>query len=79
MAAQAVAEVREGRLKIEPPVHEKTWYRWLENARDWCVSRQVTSIPMHIDSTSVLTCAMQCALSSSMQVSYIDTDDCLWC
>jgi tRNA synthetases class I (I, L, M and V) len=41
MAAQAVAEVREGRLKIEPPVHEKTWYRWLENARDWCVSRQV--------------------------------------
>jgi tRNA synthetases class I (I, L, M and V) len=43
MAAQAVAEVREGRLKIEPPVHEKTWYRWLENARDWCVSRQVTN------------------------------------
>jgi len=41
MAAKAVAEVKEGRLRIEPAVHIKTWYHWLENARDWCVSRQL--------------------------------------
>ena len=21
--------------------HEKTWFRWLDNIRDWCVSRQL--------------------------------------
>lgn len=41
MAARAINEVREGRLKIEPSHHEKTWYRWLEGIRDWCVSRQL--------------------------------------
>eukprot|EP00604_Paraphysomonas_vestita_P004168 CAMPEP_0174821978 /NCGR_PEP_ID=MMETSP1107-20130205/11936_1 /TAXON_ID=36770 /ORGANISM="Paraphysomonas vestita, Strain GFlagA" /LENGTH=974 /DNA_ID=CAMNT_0016039717 /DNA_START=170 /DNA_END=3095 /DNA_ORIENTATION=- len=41
MAANAVAAVRNGELKILPEFHEATWYRWLENIRDWCISRQL--------------------------------------
>lgn len=41
MAKRAVDAVRNGELKIMPPDHEKTWYGWLENIRDWCVSRQL--------------------------------------
>eukprot|EP01036_Dinobryon_divergens_P032131 gene32131-41661_t len=37
MAARSI----EGKLKILPEMHEATWYRWLENIRDWCVSRQL--------------------------------------
>ena len=33
MAANAVAAVRNGELKILPEFHEATWYRWLENIR----------------------------------------------
>lgn len=41
MASRAVQAVRSGELRILPEFHEQTWYRWLENARDWCVSRQL--------------------------------------
>ncbi|EOD05767.1 putative valyl-tRNA synthetase [Emiliania huxleyi CCMP1516] len=41
MARRAVEAVRQGELKIIPAEHERTWYAWLENIRDWCVSRQL--------------------------------------
>ena len=41
MAAQAVEVVRSGALHIVPVVYERTWYSWLENCRDWCISRQL--------------------------------------
>ncbi|KAL8562377.1 Valine--tRNA ligase [Nucella lapillus] len=41
MAADAVKVVREGDLKVLPEMHHKTWYQWLENCRDWCISRQL--------------------------------------
>lgn len=41
MAARSIEAVRSGALKIVPEMHESTWYRWLENIRDWCVSRQL--------------------------------------
>lgn len=41
MAQRAVDAVRNGDLKIIPSMHESTWYSWLENIRDWCVSRQL--------------------------------------
>jgi valyl-tRNA synthetase len=41
MAKRAVDAVRNGELNILPKEHEKTWYYWLENIRDWCVSRQL--------------------------------------
>ncbi|KAK2080454.1 hypothetical protein QBZ16_000307 [Prototheca wickerhamii] len=41
MAASACAAVRDGELRIIPAEHEATWFRWLENIRDWCISRQL--------------------------------------
>jgi len=41
MAKKATDAVRNGELKILPDDHEKTWFRWLDNSRDWCVSRQL--------------------------------------
>lgn len=41
MARRAMEAVRDGSLKILPQMHEGTWFRWLENIRDWCVSRQL--------------------------------------
>ena len=41
MAARSVQAVKNGDLKIVPDMHEATWYRWLENIKDWCISRQL--------------------------------------
>eukprot|EP00978_Attheya_sp_CCMP212_P004890 scaffold10708_cov50-Attheya_sp.AAC.9 len=41
MAKRAADSVRNGELKIVPEEHEKTWFQWLDNSRDWCVSRQL--------------------------------------
>ncbi|GMT33059.1 hypothetical protein PFISCL1PPCAC_24356, partial [Pristionchus fissidentatus] len=41
MAANAVDAVAKGDLKVIPDTHIATWNRWLENSRDWCISRQL--------------------------------------
>lgn len=41
LAARSIEKVKNKELKIVPPVYEKTWYDWLENIRDWCISRQL--------------------------------------
>ena len=41
MAKRSTDAVRNGELKIIPAEHEKTWFAWLDNIRDWCVSRQL--------------------------------------
>jgi len=41
MAKRSTDAVRNGELKIIPADHEKTWFHWLDNIRDWCVSRQL--------------------------------------
>jgi valyl-tRNA synthetase len=41
MARRSVEAVRSGQLKILPEMHESTWYGWLDNIRDWCISRQL--------------------------------------
>jgi valyl-tRNA synthetase len=41
MAKRSTDAVRNGELKIVPAEHEKTWFSWLDNIRDWCVSRQL--------------------------------------
>ncbi len=33
--------VRNGELKIIPDHFEKTYFHWIENLRDWCISRQI--------------------------------------
>lgn len=41
MAADAAEAARDGRLEIIPAEQNATWFRWLENIRDWCISRQL--------------------------------------
>eukprot|EP00731_Ephydatia_muelleri_P023901 Em0016g172a len=41
MASKAVEAVRGGQLRIVPAIHDRVWYSWLENCRDWCISRQL--------------------------------------
>src|SRR5690606_4188879 len=41
MAERACAAVRNKELKIVPEFHEQTWFRWLDDIRDWCISRQL--------------------------------------
>ena len=33
--------VREGKIKILPNHFEKVYFNWIENLRDWCISRQI--------------------------------------
>jgi len=41
MADKSLDAVRTGELSILPKDHEKDWFYWLENIRDWCLSRQL--------------------------------------
>lgn len=41
MAKEACDAVRDGRLEIMPKHSEADWFRWLENIKDWCISRQL--------------------------------------
>lgn len=41
LAEEAIKAVREGRTKIIPSIWEKNYYEWMENIRDWCISRQI--------------------------------------
>jgi valyl-tRNA synthetase len=41
LAREAIAAVKDGRTKITPKSWEKTYFNWMENIRDWCISRQI--------------------------------------
>jgi len=41
LAEKAIEAVRTGKTRIIPKTWEKTYYDWLENIRDWCISRQI--------------------------------------
>jgi valyl-tRNA synthetase len=41
MADMGLVAVRSGRITIIPERFTKVYYNWLENIRDWCVSRQL--------------------------------------
>ncbi len=41
LAEPALAAVKDGRIKIIPERFEKVYYNWMENIRDWCISRQL--------------------------------------
>jgi valyl-tRNA synthetase len=41
LADKAIAAVRDGRIKIVPERFEKVYFNWLENIKDWCISRQL--------------------------------------
>lgn len=41
LADPAISAVREGRTVIIPKEWEKTYFHWLQNIQDWCISRQL--------------------------------------
>lgn len=41
LAAPAIESVKSGRIKFVPKRWEKVYLRWLEDIRDWCISRQL--------------------------------------
>ena len=41
MAERSIQAVRSQQLKILPVIFEPIWYKWLEDIRDWCISRQL--------------------------------------
>jgi valyl-tRNA synthetase len=41
LAEAAIQAVRDGRMRIVPQRFEKIYFNWLENIRDWCISRQL--------------------------------------
>ncbi len=41
LAEKAIAAVKSGETKIIPKIWTKTYYDWMENIRDWCISRQI--------------------------------------
>ncbi len=41
LAQAAMAAVRDGRIRIVPERFNKVYFNWLENIRDWCISRQL--------------------------------------
>ncbi len=41
LANAGLAAVHDGRIKIVPEHFEKVYYNWLDNIKDWCISRQL--------------------------------------
>ena len=41
LAEPAIAAVRDGRIRIVPERFAKVYFNWMENIRDWCISRQL--------------------------------------
>ncbi len=41
LAKPAIAAVRSGETKFVPERFDKIYYNWMENIRDWCISRQL--------------------------------------
>ena len=41
LAEAALKVVKDGKIRIVPEIWTKNYYDWLENIRDWCISRQI--------------------------------------
>ncbi|HSR48617.1 MAG TPA: valine--tRNA ligase [Anaerolineales bacterium] len=71
LAEPALAAVQDGRLRLVPDRFAKIYTNWLENIRDWCVSRQLWwghRIP-----------AWHCSACGEITVARQDPDRCAHC
>jgi valyl-tRNA synthetase len=71
LAKTATAAVVKGKTKILPPMWEGTYFEWMNNIRDWCISRQIWwghRIPV-----------WYCDNCGRMIVSTVDPDSCSEC
>ncbi|NLY94767.1 MAG: valine--tRNA ligase [Myxococcales bacterium] len=71
LAKPAIEAVEQGRIKILPEEWVKTYFHWLRNIQDWCISRQLWwghSIP-----------AQHCGACGEVHVSRTPVDACKKC
>ncbi len=71
LAGPAIDVVKDGSIRFIPDRMEKTYYNWMENIKDWCISRQLWwghRIP-----------AWYCEDCGEMIVSETDADTCPKC
>ncbi len=41
LAEKAIAAVEEGHIRFTPEQYQKTYFEWMRNIHDWCISRQL--------------------------------------
>ncbi len=41
LADKAIAAVKEGHIRFTPEMYAKTYFEWMNNIHDWCISRQL--------------------------------------
>jgi len=71
LARPAIEAVESGKIVFSPKNWEKTYFEWMRNIRDWCISRQLWwghQIP-----------AWYCAKCEAVTVSRTDPTQCLKC
>ncbi|HNU93003.1 MAG TPA: valine--tRNA ligase, partial [Spirochaetota bacterium] len=71
LADEGIAAVKDGRIRFVPSNWEKTYFEWMYNVRDWCISRQLWwghRIP-----------AFYCESCEHITVSMDDPDSCEKC
>ena len=77
LAKEAIAAVKDGRIKFIPERWEKNYLGWMENIRDWCISRQLWwghQIPAYYHKT---TGEMVVAKENPDPENYVQDTDCL--
>ncbi len=84
LAEPAIKAVRSGKIKIVPRTWSKTYFHWMENIRDWTISRQLWwghRIPvwfcdkdgsMHVSRTDLTACP-QCGGGLRQETDVLDT------
>ncbi len=76
LAEKAYSAVKEGSIEIIPEQFEKIYYNWLENVKDWCISRQIWwghRIPVYVcqDCRNVMvreSAPMSCSKCDSLNI-----------
>ena len=77
LAKEAIAAVKDGRIKFVPDRWEKNYLGWMENIRDWCISRQIWwghQIPAYYHK---VTGEMVVAKENPDPANYVQDTDCL--
>ncbi len=77
LAKEAISAVKDGRIKFVPDRWEKNYLGWMENIRDWCISRQIWwghQIPAYYHK---VTGEMVVAKENPDPENYVQDTDCL--